>query len=1069
MSQSALNSPNQVTATDIDCPNCSFINPGSAKFCTECGTRLAKICTQCQANNPLSGRFCLECGTSLLSWHRSGLQNRQSVREPRHTPYRQPAERRHLTVMFCDLVGSTAISEQLDPEELRDLIQKYQQTCADVLIRVDGYIAQYLGDGILVYFGYPNAHENDAQRAVKAALGIIKAMGKIKLECIRQHKIKLAVRLGIHTGLVVVGEVGAGNKKEQLAIGQTPNIAARLQGLAEPNTAVLSPTTYRLVRDIFEVESLGKYHLKGVSQPVEAYQVLREVGYCKRMKVAANNWTAYVGREAELEQLQQSWERVKSGTGEVVLVTGDAGIGKSRLLQVFKQRIAQDSYKLRELYCSSYYQNTPFHPLIELLRDRVIQLTREDTPAEKLAKLENFLQENQVPLNDFVPLFAHFFNIHLSQKYPALNLSPKAQKQRLLEAMLMIIRQTSIQEPLLVIVEDLHWIDPSTLELINLLIEDGLNFPILRIYTTRPGFESQWSDLPGFHQINLSHLSAPKIEQIVLGVTQNKRLPPAVMRLLIEKSDGIPLFVEEMTKMVIESGWLEETETGYQLTGTLPTVTIPDTLKGLLMERLDRLETAKEVAQLGAIIGREFSYELLRSIALKQMEVRGSSTLALDEYTITHGLERLVETRLLFMTGELPMASYMFRNVLIQDAAYDSLLRSTRQQYHQRIATVLEAEFPDIVQQEPELLAYHYSRAGLPQSAISYWQIAGKMAFMASANEEAIAHLHSGLELINQLPENTERLQQELSLQTTLGKALIATKGYAAPEVEQVYSRSEELCQQLGTTRQLFSVLWGLFGYHAARAEYRLALEFASRLMGLARRENDSVLEMEAHFTMGLALFYLGHLQAAQDHWQDANALYQTLSVSCQTCLTGQDVGVASSSFLAWCQWLLGAPEQALASSQKAVALANQMAHPYSQGLAFSLAAMFHQCRQDTQQVRQYAEQALSLAQEQQFSFWLAAGTILQGWVKVQQGDIQVGITQIRQGIEAHAATGAKISWTYFLGILASAYGKAGQIKAGLAVLEEAFAAAETTEERFWVDELNQTKNKLLMELEPLS
>ncbi|MGB3534543.1 MAG: adenylate/guanylate cyclase domain-containing protein [Microcoleaceae cyanobacterium] len=1004
-----------------------------------------------------------------MSWHRSRLQHRPQDKQARHTPYRQPAERRHLTVMFCDLVGSTAISEQLDPEELRDLIQKYQQTCANILMRVDGYIAQYLGDGILVYFGYPNAHENDAQRAIKAALGIIKAMKKIKLSCIREHNIQLAVRLGIHTGLVVVGEVGAGNKKEQLAIGQTPNIAARLQGLAQPNTAVLSPSTYRLVRDIFEVESLGKYHLKGVSQPVEAYQVLWEVGYCKRMKVAADNWISYVGREEELEQLQQSWERVKTGTGEIFLIVGEAGIGKSRLLQTFKQRIAQQSHSLRELYCSSYYQNTPFHPLVELLRDRVIQLNREDTPAEKLTKLENFLQKNQVPLEEFVPLFADLFNIPLNEHYTALNLSPKAQKQKLLEVMLIVIRQTSIQEPLLVIVEDLHWVDPSTLELINLLIENGLNNPILRIYTTRPGFKSQWSDLPGFHQINLSHLSPQQIEKIALGVTQNKLLPPAVMRLLIQKSDGIPLFVEEMTKMVIESGWLKEAETGYQLMGTLPHLAIPDTLKGLLMERLDRLDTAKEVAQLGAIIGREFSYELLRSIALKQMEVRGSSTLAFDEYTITQGLERLVETRLLFMKGELPTASYMFRNVLIQDAAYDSLLRSTRQQYHQRIATVLEADFPDIVEQEPELLAYHYTRARQPQSAISYWQQAGQMAFMACANEEAIAHLHSGLELINQLPKNTERLQQELLLQTTLGKVLIATKGYAASEVEQVYSRSEDLCQQLGTTRQLFSILWGLFGYHAARAEYRLALEFASRLMGLARRENDSVLEMEAHFTMGLALFYLGHLPAARDHWQDANTLYQTLSVNCQTCLTGQDVGVASRSFLAWCQWLLGTPEQALASSQEAVTLANYMAHPYSQGLAFSLAAMFHQCRSDTQQVQQFASQALNLAQEQQFPFWFATGIILQGWVKVQQGEFQTGIAQIRQGIEAHAATGAKISWTYFLGILASAYGKAGQIQAGLAVLEEAFVAAETTEEKFWVNELNQIKNKLLIELEPLS
>jgi len=1064
----------------MNCPNCGILNSEGANYCMECGTSLSKVCSHCHHKNSPQAKYCTECGTSLKNESQPSALTPITPSEP--TPIR-PAERRQLTVMFCDLVGSTALSEELDPEELRELIQKYQETCANIVLQYEGYIAQYLGDGILIYFGYPIAHEDDAGRAMRAALGIIKAIAGLKPGCIANRCLQLSVRLGIHTGLVVVGEVGAGNKREQLAIGQTPNIAARLQGFAQPNTAAVSPTTQRLVQGIFEFQSLGQHSLKGVSTPVEIYQVLQETSSCKRQKVAQSSWTPYVGREAELEQFQAIWERVKSGRGEVVLLMAEAGFGKSRLVQAFRERIANDAYTLREVFCSPYYQNTPFHPIIELIAERVLKLTREDSPQQQLAKLEQFLDTHQISRQEAVPLFGQLLSIPIDeQRYRPLNLSPQATKQKLLEVMLAMIHKAASQQPLLVIVEDLHWIDPSTLELADRLIREETNYPILRIYTMRPGFQSHWLRLPHVSQINLNHLPANQIEQIIHGVTGGKRLPYAVSKLIVEKSDGIPLFIEEMTKMVVESGPFKETEDTYELTGPLPTLSIPDTLKGLLMERLDRLDGAKEVAQLGASIGREFSYELLRAIAIGSEDLNTKEpsrpapvTINLNESSIIRGLEKLVETRLLFVNGELPKAVYSFKNVLIQDAAYDSLLKSTRAQYHRRIARVLEAEFPLVTSREPELLAYHYTKAGLSFCAIDYWQKAGEKAFLGSANAEAIAHLRSGLDLIQSQKAEQGRtisllggsssidlLKQELDLQTTLGKALIATKGYASLEVEQIYKRSREICQELGTTPQLFSVLWGLWGYHAARCEHHIALDFASRLMGLARRHNDPILEMEARFTLGFALFYLGRLQAAHEHWKVSYELYQKTNRTCQTCLTGQDVGVASLSYMSLSAWLLGHTADSLEYSEEAIHLALELSHPYSTGFALSMKAMFHQLRQEPEAVKHQAEAAIALATEQRFEFWLATGIIMQGWALVELEKTDLGINQLRRGIAAHAATGAKISWTYFLGLLATAHAKAGQLEAGLAVLTEALSTVERTGERFWEAELFRLRGELM-------
>lgn len=1057
MSKIPFSTQDTPTTTEQICPQCGFNNSAHAKFCIECGTSLTQASVKTQnftfvSSQEADGGFTpisLNPNSSLpLLTSQSGLI------------FTRPAERRLLTVMFCDLVGSTTLSEQLDPEELRELIQTYQQTCADVVMRFEGYIAQYLGDGILIYFGYPIAHEDDSQRSVRAALGIIEAVGKLKTRCIENRCLKLAVRLGVHTGLVVVGEVGAGNKREQLAIGQTPNLAARLQSLAQPNTAVLSPIIYRLVQDAFEFKALGQHSFKGISQPINVYQVLQEIE-CQHQKIAENWETAYIGRQQELQQLEIIWETVKQGQGQVVLLSGEAGIGKSRLIQAFKQQIATDSYILRELYCSPYYQHTPFHPFIEMLRLGVLNFRREDTPEQKLMKLESYLSQYQFDLPETVPLFAHLLSIPLNERYPELNLSPQAQKEKLLEALLEIIQSMARQQPVLVIVEDLHWIDPSSLELLNRLIEKGNQDQILRLCTARSGLVSQGLKLSNCASIHLNHLSQTQTEAMIAGITRGKSLPNQVMRLLIEKSDGIPLFVEEMTKMVLESGWLKETGTGYELMGTVPNLTIPDTLKGLLMERLDRLDHAKVVAQLGATIGREFSDELLRTIARQVIEPQ----INFDETTVIQGLQQLVDTQLLLRKGESPLVFYSFKSALIQDAAYETLLKSTRQRYHQQIAQILEQQFTDLVAEKPEVLAYHYSQAGLSEKAIYHWQKAGARAILTSANEEAIAHLKSGLDLVKTLPETSETLRLELQLQTSFGKALIATKGYGYPPLKGIYQRTSKLCEKIGDNFQLFLSVWGLCSYHVARAEYETSLELSYRLRGISQQENHLRLEVEAYFTMGLSHFYLGHLKTAHQYWEQTYQCYQKNPVDCCTFLTGQDVGVACSGFLSWSYWLLGYPEQALEISQQSLALAKTRSHPYSLGLALSLAAMFYQYRQEPKKVQEYAEAAIAISQEQGFEFWRIHGTILRGWALVEQGKIEPGITELQQGIVAHFDTGSQISHTYFLGLLASAYFKAGEKDLALNTINQALLKAKKTGERFWEAELYHFQGKLQFQL----
>src|SRR5262245_50069156 len=683
-----------------------------------------------------------------------------------HTP---EAERRQLTVMFCDLVDSTALARQLDPEDYREVVHAYQATCATVIQRFDGTVAQYLGDGLLVYFGHPQAHEDDAQRAVRAGLGMLDALAPLQVRLAAEKGLHLAVRLGIHTGLVVVGAVGTGGRQEQLALGDTPNVAARLQGLAAPDTVIVSDATWRLVQGYFAGHDLGLQTLKGVETPVQAYRVLGTSGAQSRLDVVSpRGLTPLVGREAELALLRARWAQARDGLGQVVVLSGEAGIGKSRIVQVLHEHVATEPHVRAEWRCSSYAQQSPLHPVIAHLH-RLLRWRPDDAPTEKLRTLEETLVAYGFALPETVPLFAALLSLPLPECYAPLSLTPQRQRQKTLEAVLAWLLAEATRQPVLFIVEDLHWIDPSTLEFLTIFLDRGPTARILTLLTCRPEFRPPWGFRAHLTQLTLNRLPRPQVPQMIGRITGGKALPLEVVEQIVAKTDGVPLFVEELTKMVLESGLLREEEERYALTGPLPPLAIPTTLHDSLMARLDRLATVKDVAQLGATIGRTFAYELLQAVSL------------LDAATLQYSLRQLVEAELVYQRGVPPQATYTFKHALIQDAAYQSLLRSTRQQYHQHLAQVLAEQFPEMAETQPELLAHHYTEAGLSAQAIPYWQRAGERALQRSANLEAISHLTRGLEVLGTLPETPARLHQELDLQVALGTALRATKGNAAP------------------------------------------------------------------------------------------------------------------------------------------------------------------------------------------------------------------------------------------------------------------------------------------------
>jgi predicted ATPase len=747
--------------------------------------------------------------------------------------------------------------------------------------------------------------------------------------------------------------------------------------------------------------------------------------------VSARGLTPLVGRESEVTLLLERWEQVKDGQGHVILLTGDAGIGKSRLVQVLKERVTCEQHVQLECRSLPYYQNTALYPIVDLLQ-RILRWQPHHTPEEKLTTLVQALSQYRLPVEESVQLFAPLLSVPIPEdRYPALNLSPQRQRQKTLETLIALLLEQAEHQPVLFILEDLHWTDPSTLELLGLLLDQTLTASMLVLLTCRPSFQPAWHHCSYLSEITVNRLSHAQVAQIVNRMTDGKTLPTQVLAQIVEKTDGVPLFVEEITKAILESGQLKALDGHYELVGSLSTFTIPATLHDALMARLDRLATVKVVAQLGATLGRTFTYELLQTVS------------HLDELELWRSLVQLVEAEVLYQRGELPHATYTFKHALLQEVAYQSLLRSTRQQYHQRIAHVFAERFPETVATQPELLAHHCTEAGLVEQAVGYWYKAGQRAHERSAYLEAIAHLRKGLEMLTTLPDTLEHRQQELDLQVTLGRSLMATKGLAAPDAGAAYHRAHELCQQVGETPQLFLVLGGLVVFYISRREYQTARELGEQMLSLTQRVQDPAGLANAYITLGNALYFLREFDAARSHLEQGVAFYKPQQHRSQGFLTEAHEGVFGLIRLAGVLWALGYPDQALQRSDEALTLAHELSQPYSLATALVFAAEVHMHRREGQSTYEQAEAALGLAREHGFAFRVAQATILRGWTLVEQGQGEAGIAQMCQGQAAHRATGSgREGYSY---LLAEAYGKMGQTEEGLRVVAEALARSDNS------------------------
>jgi class 3 adenylate cyclase/tetratricopeptide (TPR) repeat protein len=964
----------------------------------------------------------------------------QSVATPE--PRRQDeAERRQLSVMFCDLVGSTSLSTQLDPEDLRAVIGAYHRCCTELIEQQGGFVAKYMGDGVLAYFGYPHAHEHDAERAVQAGLALVEAVPNLKATI----GSPLQVRIGIATGLVVVGDlIGKGAAQEQAVVGETPNLAARLQAIADPGAVVLAENTRTLLGNLFEFEDLGSRELKGITGPVRAWTALRPSSTESRFDALhTTGLTRLVGRKEEIELLLRRWSSATVGEGQVVLLSGEPGIGKSRIAVALMDQIATEPHTRLRYFCSPQHTDSALHPIIGQM-ERAAGLVHNDTAQAKLDKLDALLAQTSTPPQD-AALLAGMLSLANDGRYPSVELAPEQRKQKALDALTSQLVRLASRTPVLMIFEDVHWIDPTSLEVLDLIVHRIESLHGLLLITFRPEFRAPWEGRAHVTSLTLNRLPARDAASIIAGLVGTKELPADVSTEIVERTDGIPLFVEEMTKAVLEA---ESEGASLRTASMIPShaQAIPASLHASLLARLDRLGQAKEVAQIGAAIGREFSHALLAAVAQT------------TEAELAPALDRLVEAGLLFRHGVPPDANYLFKHALVQDVAYDTLLREKRQALHARIASALQ-QF-DVGNNQPELLARHYSLAAMPQQAINYWQRAGDRAAKGSANKEAISHFRNALQLLDMLPESTTHADQELQLLLALGPALMTTTSSAAPEIGRVYARARELASVRQQVADLFPTVWGAWLVAFTRGDFATAARLVDELFGMANTSGKTELTLQAHHAAWPSFWVAGALATARDHIQKGIALYRREAHRLQALqYGGHDPAVCGYASNAVIAATMGYPDQAVEEIQKGLMLARGLDHPPTLAQALWFAAELHQIRREPTKVEEYVREVLPMLIVHGSAVGVANATMLQGWARVMQGDTDRGIALMQEGVANWRKTGSKFHVPYRLARAAEAHLIAGETDDGLRLIEE---ARGDSADLWFVPELDRLKGELL-------
>ncbi len=995
------------------------------------GRRDLMDCARCGAENPPANRFCGDCG-ALLS----------------HAPTARSAERRQLTIMFCDLVGSTEIATRFDPEEVRHVNRAYREVCAAIVARFDGSIASYMGDGIMVYFGYPQAHEDDAERSVHAGLAVVHGVQELE----PLPGLELHMRVGIATGLVVAGDlVGEGTEETRAVSGETPNLAARLQGLADPDELVIDEQTHRLLGGYFECESLGKRALKGVSEPVASWRVLHEVAVDNRFEaVRGTNTTALVGRDAEVGLLLQRWADARAGRGQTVLISGEAGIGKSRMLQTLGERIAGEPHISLRYQCSPYHSASSLHPIITQLQ-HAAGITPEDSPDRKLDKLEQLPKPIDADVHEYFALLAALLSIPTGDRYLPLAMPPQRQKEKLLEALIGGLTRAASEHPAIVFFEDVHWIDPTTLELLDRIVDQIGRIPAMMLLTFRPDFTPPWSGRSHVTHMALGNLDRGSCISLVENVVCGRTLPRKVLEWIVDKADGVPLFVEELTKSVLESSVLREDENRFVLEGAL-TDAIPSTLHGLLEARLDRLVGAKAVAQIGAVIGREFPFDLLAGVS------------ELAEAELQAALDQLSSAGLAHRRGVAPRFRYVFKHALVRDVAYASLLKSHRRELHGRIATVLEASFPERASAEPELLAHHFTEADRFEQALAYWQRAGRRSAERSANVEACEQLGRALGLIDRtLAAGRSRDELELDLNLSLAACLIAAKGYSAPETERTYARALELCERIGETPQIFPVLYGRWIFHVMSSQVMKSRALANDFLRLANLQKAEAECMMGHRLLGSSLQILGQPAAARPHLEQALSLFDPEKHHALIYQYGHDAGVAGRCNQALALWLLGYPERGLRIGREAIERAKAISHPNSLGYAIlHIGGLLHALCGLAKETLEYANALQRLSAEHQLPIFESTWRYFAGWALVDGEDVEQGVSMMRQSKASMTAARSWYMQPIFATFLSRGCAALGAIEEGARVLDEAEDLVANRDERWFEAELHRARGDLL-------
>jgi TolB-like protein/class 3 adenylate cyclase/tetratricopeptide (TPR) repeat protein len=956
-------------------------------------------------------------------------------------------ERRQITAMVCEVIGGTARADGTGLEDALDEVGAFQRCVLEIVGRHGGFIVRRLGNTALVLFGYPAAHEHDAEQAIHAGLELCIAVRALKPDAI----VPMRCRVGIATGMVIVGDlVAAGEARDPGIVGDPPDLALRLQVSAQPDTVTIEPTTWHLIGNLFDCRDLGPLDTHGDAQPIRRWQVLGQSVVASRFEaLRGSTLTPLVGRDEEIDLLLRRWARAKAGDGQIMLVCGEAGIGKSRITEAFEERLHAEPHLRLRYFCSPYHQDSALFPIIDQL-GRAAGFARDDPPAAKLEKLEALLAR-AVPPDEDVAFLADLMSLPASERHPLPNLSPQRKKELTLHALIRQLEGLVHEKPAVAVWEDAHWLDPTSRELLDLTVEHVRSLPVLLIVTFRPEeFQPPWAGQPQVSMLALNRLDRRDRTALVAQIAGSRTLPAEVVLQIADRTDGVPLFVEELTKSVLESGLLGEENDRNVLDRGLPPLAIPATLHASLLARLDRLGSARRVAQIGAAIGRQFSYALLRVVS------------RLPEEELRAALARLVASELVVQRGTPPEAAYSFKHVLVQDAAHGSLLRNARQQLHAQIAEALENHSPEITDTQPELLAQHYAEAGLVEKSVVYWGKAGHRSVARSAMAEAAAQFQKGLDQLALLPDIAERRQTELEFSSALGAVLNVVKGSAAPETGQAYARARELWERLGSPAEFLHVPHGQSRYHAHRGELDRAQSLAEDLLHLSHRRNDSAGLVMGHYSSGRNLMWVGSFALSRSHLETVLALYDPSSHHSLVRQTGIHPQLAAQAALGIVLFCLGFPDQALAQTNKAITEARRLPHPPTLAMSLSMDAHLLSVIGDDRGLEQRANALVAVATDQDFPFYRAMGAIYHGWVKAKNADVNEGLSLLRAGSSAYCATGATVWMPLYTALMAGAWEIAGQIEESAALLDQALQLVERTGERWFAAELDRQRGRLL-------